>query len=456
MSAQQPLPTDRCRPWRAWIIAVVTALCVAVAIAPASAKSKRPAKPSATTHYAEIIVEAESGTPIYAVGADEGRYPASLTKMMTLLLLFEAVDHGRLTMDTALRVSGEAASQPPTKLGLDAGETIRVRDVILALITKSANDAAVVAAEGLAGSEDRFAQQMTQRAHQLGMHNTFFYNASGLPDNRQVTTARDLATLARVLIRNYPHHYGNFAVESFTYAGVVHRNHNHLMEWYEGVDGLKTGYTRASGYNLAASAERDGKRLIAVVLGGRSGPGRDREMARLLNLGFERVGDGTPLRSASFVAPAPERRVVAEPEPQRTAAVAAAPAGGRKSIVIDHAKKPTVAAATTKARAEPPAAKGRAKTVQRPSWGVQVGVFSKREDARRVAAQAAKRAPKALSHASIQVAPTELRTGTAYRAQLVGLNQQQASQACDLLERHRQPCLTLSPNAIVSSAMGDK
>lgn len=452
MSAQQHLLTDRCPPWRAWFLAIVTALCLAVAAAPASAKPKRPAKPDDHRAFAAIVVEAESGTPIYAAAADEGRYPASLTKMMTLLLLFEAVDRGRLTMDTPLRVSAEAASQPPTKLGLDAGETIRVREVILAMITKSANDAAVVAAEGLAGSEERFAQLMTQRAHQLGMHNTYFHNASGLPDNRQVTTARDLAVLARVLIRSYPHHYGNFAVESFAYAGVVHRNHNNLMQWYDGVDGIKTGYTRASGYNLAASAERDGKRLIGVVLGGRSGPARDREMARLLNLGFGRLGDQEPLRSASFVAPSRERSAVAETEPPRSPAAIPSPRA-RKSIVIERGRKPVVANARVPADAAP--APTRAKTVHRPGWGVQVGVFSKREDARRVAAEAAKRAPKPLSHASIQVAATELRTGTAYRAQLVGLNQQQATQACDILERKRIDCLTLSPGAFASSAMGD-
>jgi D-alanyl-D-alanine carboxypeptidase len=263
--------------------------------------------PAAAGRGAAIITDAATGAVLYEYDADASRYPASLTKVMTLYLLFEALDAKRVTLDSRFPVSARAANQDPTKLGLKDGETITVREVILGLVTKSANDAAVVAAEGLAGTEPQFALQMTEKARRLGMANTIFRNASGLPDPQQKTTARDLSLLARAMIKNYPHHYHFFDTPSFTYKGITHANHNRLNNWYAGADGLKTGYIRASGFNLVTSAKRDNRRLIGVVMGGISPGARDQEMARLLDAAFARKagqagaarrGEAGPRRSA--------------------------------------------------------------------------------------------------------------------------------------------------------------
>jgi len=255
--------------------------------------------PASAARSAAIIMDAATGNVLYEDNADAPRYPASLTKVMTLHLLFEALDAKRITFDSRFPVSAKAAAQDPTKLGLKDGETIAVRDIILGLITKSANDAAVVAAEGLAGSESAFAAQMTEKARRLGMTSTTFRNASGLPDPQQKTTARDLAMLARATIRAFPHHYHLFDTPSFTYKGITHANHNRLNNWYPGADGLKTGYIRASGFNLITSAKRDNRRLIGVVLGGVSPGSRDQEMARLLDATFVRSDNETIIRHAS-------------------------------------------------------------------------------------------------------------------------------------------------------------
>ncbi len=244
----------------------------------------------AAAKYASLVVDAGSGEVLHAVNADVRNYPASLTKLMTLYMLFEALEDGRITPTTPMRVSATAAAQPPSKLGLPPGQTIRVRDAILALVVRSANDIAVVAAEHLGGSERRFAEMMTDRARALGMSRTTFRNASGLPDQAQLSTARDMATLARVMLQRFPQHYRVFSTRSFTYAGVTHRTHNRLLASYAGLDGMKTGYIRASGYNLVASAERGGRRLIGVVFGGQSSQARNLHMASLLDKGFEKAG----------------------------------------------------------------------------------------------------------------------------------------------------------------------
>lgn len=236
--------------------------------------------------YASIVIDAETGEVLHEANADDRNYPASLTKMMTLYLAFEALEQGRLELTTRLPVSKHAASRPPSKLGLAPGETISVRDVILALITKSANDAAVVMAEGIAGSESAFAQRMTAKARELGMTNTTFRNASGLPHREQVTTARDLAKLSQALLKRFPKYYRYFSTEDFAYKGVVYHNHNRLMSRFEGMDGIKTGFIRASGFNLAASAMRDNRRLIGIVMGGQSARSRDIHMAELLENAF--------------------------------------------------------------------------------------------------------------------------------------------------------------------------
>ena len=232
--------------------------------------------------FSSIVVDGNSGDVLHASNADAPRHPASLTKVMTLYLLFERLDASKIRLDTQLRVSEHAAEQAPTKLGLKPGQTISVEDAIKGVVTESANDAAVTIAENLGDDEAQFAALMTQKAHALGMSRTTYVNASGLPDDDQVTTARDQALLGRAIQERFPRYYKYFSTEQFIYHGRAMRNHNHLLGVVGGVDGIKTGYTRASGFNLVTSVHRDGRYIVAVVLGGRSAGERDAEMRGLI------------------------------------------------------------------------------------------------------------------------------------------------------------------------------
>nr|WP_052341740.1 serine hydrolase [Salinarimonas rosea] len=225
--------------------------------------------------YAAFVMDVKTGEVLHAENADARRYPASLTKVMTLYMLFEQLESGRLQLDSPLRVSARAAAEPPSKIGVRAGSTIEVEDAILALVTKSANDVAAVVAENLGGSVENFARQMTERARQLGMSNTTFRNPHGLPNDGQVTTARDMATLAVAVQDRFPQYYGYFQRRSFGFAGKTYRNHNRLLGRVEGVDGIKTGFIRASGFNLMTNAKANGRHIVTVVMGGRSGAHRD-------------------------------------------------------------------------------------------------------------------------------------------------------------------------------------
>ena len=240
------------------------------------------AKSSYSPAFASIIIDANSGKTLQATSADSQRHPASLTKIMTLYLLFERMESGKLKLDSTMDVSENASEQAPTKLGLQPGQTLRVEDAIKGLVTRSANDAAVVIAESLGGSEDAFAKEMTRKARALGMSKTTYTNASGLPDDDQVTTARDQATLGRAIQDRFPKYYRYFATDAFSYRGRVIRNHNRLIGRVEGVDGIKTGYTRSSGFNLVTSMKRGNRFMVGVVLGGRSGGSRDAIMRNLL------------------------------------------------------------------------------------------------------------------------------------------------------------------------------
>jgi D-alanyl-D-alanine carboxypeptidase len=255
----------------------------------AEARSPRSDPPRRVIHgpnyrppYAAIVVDDKSGFVLHEVGADEPRHPASLTKIMTLYLLFEQLEAGALTLDTPLQISARAAMQNPTKLGLKTNQTIKVEDAIKGLVTKSANDAAVVVAEAIGGSEEEFAKLMTSKARALGMTGTTYVNASGLPAEEQITTARDQAILGRAIQHRFPGYYQYFATPSFHYKGAEMRNHNALLGQVKGVDGIKTGYTEASGYNLASSVRRDEKHIVAVVLGGTSNAARDARMRQLI------------------------------------------------------------------------------------------------------------------------------------------------------------------------------
>ncbi|MBF0144770.1 MAG: D-alanyl-D-alanine carboxypeptidase [Magnetococcales bacterium] len=240
-------------------------------------------------NYADLVMDAKTGRILHATAPDELRHPASLTKMMTLYLAFDALKSGKLRLNDLLPVSHEASIQEPSKLGLRPGQQIRVEDALLGLAIKSANDATVVFAEALGGSVEGFARMMTQKARDLGMNRSVFRNPSGLPNPEQVTTARDMAILGYALIYHFPQFYPYFSRDKFSYAGVSHRNHNRLMSRYQGMDGIKTGFIRASGFNLVASTVRGSDRLIGVVFGGRSAVERDNRMAALLDQSFAQL-----------------------------------------------------------------------------------------------------------------------------------------------------------------------
>jgi D-alanyl-D-alanine carboxypeptidase len=238
---------------------------------------------------ATLVIEAETGEILLRANETARAYPASLTKMMTLYLVFDALASGSINFNRDIVTSKLAARQPASRLGLKPGETITVREATLSLVTKSANDAAMVLAEAIGGSERRFVRQMNIKARKLGMMRTRFRNPTGLYHSAQVSTALDMAILARALWRNHPQRFSLFATRNFRYGGRTYRNHNRLLDSYAGVDGIKTGYLRASGYNLAASVERDGRRLIGIVLGDGTGKARDQRMVGLFDRAFARV-----------------------------------------------------------------------------------------------------------------------------------------------------------------------
>jgi D-alanyl-D-alanine carboxypeptidase len=271
---------------------------------------------SSSPAFSAIVVDANSGRTLFSVAEDGLRHPASITKVMTLYLLFEQLDKGAMTLQTQIPVSEHAAAQEPSKLGVDPGDTISVENAIKAVVTRSANDVAVAIAEAIGRDESTFADMMTRKAHALGMSNTVYRNASGLPNDDQVTTARDLTILARSLEERFPRYFKYFSTHEFEYAGEVIGNHNHLLGRVDGVDGIKTGYTRASGFNLLTSVHRDGRSLIAVVMGGRTAGARDRVMENLID---DHIAEASTAHTATMVAdasseePAPR---AADPEPR--------------------------------------------------------------------------------------------------------------------------------------------
>lgn len=305
---------------------------------------------------AVLVLDANTGRVLHESAADEPRHPASLAKMMTLYMAFELIEQGRLSYQTKIKISANAAETAPTKLGLEEGEEIALIDAIKALITKSANDMAVAIAEHVAGSEEKFARLMTQKARQLGMSATTFKNASGLPDDDQVTTARDMVTLALHLQDDFPKHYPLFATRSFTYKNETFSNHNTMLSNYEGTDGIKTGYTRASGFNLVASVRRGRKHVVGAIFGGASAASRNTAMRTFLNMGIVKASSEKTRKPAPLLVahakPAPDRRIGAVPTPRKverpappapasqvvTAPAAVEPAAPRSSPAIEIAR----------------------------------------------------------------------------------------------------------------------
>ena len=369
--------------------------------------------------YAEFLLDPATGAVLHSVNADTTTQPASLTKMMTLFLAFDALDKGDLALDQLIPVSRRAQNMAPSKLGLVAGTTIRVEDAILGLVTRSANDAAVVLAEAVGGTEEQFADMMTTKARILGMRNTSFRNASGLPNTRQTTTARDIAMLSQALIKGHARHYPYFSRTSFTYNGAPVQSHNRLMSRYDGMDGIKTGFVNASGFNLAGTAVRNGRRLIAVVLGGRTSKERDNRVAALLDHGFGvaplRPNVSTIEVAASVPAVRAALKAAARPQPEKQFREPAKPAAKEK--------KETAAAKPG-------------------SWTIQVGAY-KSQKAGQVGLEATGKAiPVQLKGAGSTVVKSK---NGSFQARFTGLTKTAAEQACSRLEAKGQDCLVMAP-----------
>ncbi|MFD1627477.1 D-alanyl-D-alanine carboxypeptidase [Azospirillum griseum] len=381
---------------------------------------------------ASIIMDARTGEVLHEQDADAIAHPASLTKMMTLYLTFDALEDGRLSLDQSLPVSSWAESMSPTKLGLRAGSSLKVENAILGLVTKSANDAAVVLAEALGGTESRFAEMMTRKARELGMRHTVYRNASGLPNMEQVTTARDYAILSRALMSDHAKYYPYFSRRNFVYGGRTLPNHNRLMSRYEGMDGIKTGYTVASGFNLAASAVRDGRRLVGVVLGGKSPVSRDNRMAALLDQAFGKPNRGR--EDGALVASA-ERLSKEEPDAE----------GDDEDEEDDTAAKVGPKRATVQLASLATAATAKAAGKAAEKWGIQVGAFATRAAGQKALTQANKQAPFLLRGAKTAVLETKNGKDTVYRARMVGMDEKTARKACSELNRHGLRCVAVSP-----------
>lgn len=383
----------------------------------------------ALARYASIVLDADTGQVLHASNPDTRNYPASLTKMMTLYLVFEALKSGKLKLRQQLPVSARAAGMAPSKLGVKRGETISVETAILALVTKSANDAAVVVAEALGGTEVKFAQRMTKKARLLGMQRTTFRNASGLPNRRQLSTARDMARLARRLVKDFPHRYSYFSQSSYRFRGKNYKNHNNLLRTYAGTDGVKTGYIRASGFNLAASVVRGRKRLIGVVFGGRTAKSRDKHMATLLDKGFQKLN---PVVVASKPRPKASTK-------QKKTSIKVSP---KKSVT----KKQIAIARPKPKRRLPKWPQSSAEA--RKNWSIQVGAYKKMEPARKAVRTAIARIPKLTENTHISIAPFKAGDTLMYRARLIGLSDASARTACKRLEHRKIPCVAIPPDRL--------
>ncbi|MCB1651684.1 MAG: D-alanyl-D-alanine carboxypeptidase [Alphaproteobacteria bacterium] len=414
-------------------------------------------------------MDADTGAILHQRYADKTVHPASLTKIMTLLMVFEALESGKIDLNDRVRISNHAAAMVPSKLGLKPGSSIRVKDAIYALVTKSANDIAVALAEHLAGSERNFARRMNAEAIKIGMTRTTFKNASGLHDPGQITTARDMAKMARYVINEYPSYYRYFARQSFTYAGKTYRNHNHLMETYKGMDGMKTGYVAASGFNLVASAVRNDRRLIGVVFGGRTAKTRNAHMEALLDQGFSKMNK---IRIAKADVPLPARKpATLDAAAQKIASSESSLGGGFEKLIGEGDFDPALSSrietglmaiaahkgeqlavrkAAFQASAPPqnkpvllayaPPPSARLSYNKRP-WSIQIGAFQSRVATDRAIHKALTRLPSPYSQAQPLIAPMKAGENWLFRARLTGYTKEEALAACNYLS----DCLPVAP-----------
>lgn len=404
--------------------------------------------------YAAIVVDANSGKTLFAANADAQRFPASLTKMMTLYLVFEGMAAGKFNKSTPVRFSAHAAAMPPTKLGVKAGGSVPMEAIIYALVTKSANDAAAAVAEHLGGSEENFARMMTSKARKLGMRDTVFRNASGLPNSAQRTTARDMATLGIALREHFPQYYDYFSTRSFTYGRQRMANHNKLLGRVKGVDGIKTGYTRASGFNLVSSVKADGRKIVAVVMGGASGSARDNHMAELLRKyvpqSSTRGGGALVARTeatelvTAAVEPTPAVSLPKKnaPLPDRRPADVADLAAGASSRIEQAFAEPSPRPASARTVDPKPTGVDPVTTGSIPSgWAVQVAAAPSETDAQKTLTSTARKAPAILADASGYTVAFDKDGVTYFRVRFGGFSSKSdAWNACNALKKKKIAC----------------
>lgn len=476
------------------VVLAVFMFGMAISTLPAAAGEKnhtkqhyKPAKMSRTpvgdvipSKYAAIVVDADNGRVLEDVNSTALRHPASLTKIMTLYVVFAQLATGKVDMNDSLLVSRHADRQPPSDVNLRAGDYVRLGDAVMALVTESANDAAVTIAENIAGSEENFAVLMNKTARKLGMKRTVFKNASGLPDPRQVTTARDMAILARSLINHFPDDYRLFSTAAFNFRGAKYHNHNRLMQRYEGMDGIKTGYIRASGFNLVASAVRDDRRLIAVVFGGTSAARRDNRMAQILDRNFAKLNDlpriqevqnnTIPVRNANAARPSIQAATDTSGPKQEVADSLST--RGLSTLIVSQAQAaplvtatqprqqtaqleslyrhpdPAVAAGNQMVakRSQPPTMDLRTATIEKhllqpATWNVQIGAYKDQqtsiEAAKKTAAAVARMSGRKVSY---DVLPVKTAGGSLYQGRLTGLDETSALTVCRSLAAQGRSC----------------
>jgi D-alanyl-D-alanine carboxypeptidase len=401
---------------------------------------------------AAIVVDAKSGKVLYSSNADAKRHPASLTKMMTLYMLFESMNSGKNGLNTQITVSSRCAGQAPSKLGFKPGQSIKGRDAILSLVTKSANDVACAIGEHLSGSESAFARDMTRRARTLGMSNTTFRNASGLPDGAQVTTARDMATLGRALQDHFPTEYKYFATRSFKWGKNTFANHNRLLGRVDGVDGIKTGYTRASGFNLVSSVKRSNREIVAVVLGGDTGKARDQRMAGLISDYLPKATKGQ--RTAAVITGAPETIAENIPLPPRRPGtsdpiITASVVGANSIFALAAVEQGDASASddidTPAGRAIEETFSDEPSRVIADGWKIQLAATPTQSSALEILNRAREQAPRVLANAAPYTETVVKEDVTLHRARFAGfVDRDEARAACAELSKHKFACLALS------------
>lgn len=394
---------------------------------------------AASASVSSIMIDAKNGDVMYEMNADERRYPASLTKLMTLYITFNALENNHIKLTDKLKVSRTAAGRSPSKLGVRAGETITVKDAIMAVIVKSANDCATVLAEHFAPTEADFAVLMTNTARKLGMKNTTFKNASGLPNSQQKTTARDMAVLAMAVYHHFPQYYKWFSAKSFQYKGRTIGGHNYILKTFAGADGMKTGYTAASGYNIITSAKRSGKRVIAVTMGHNSVGERDKKVSRMMDKGLTHMQKGEI--NVAMLTNEINGKASAAPKATRLASVQKKTPAKTQAVRLAKAQSKPAAKATKIASAS---SNGR--------YAVQVGSFSDYQRARNYALTVKNKLAKKYAVHDIKVEKVQAESKTVYRSKVIGLAKNDANTICRNMKRSNQACLVTADSGALKMA----